>query len=59
MKSDFVDALNSFYDSYVVETVDGTFQIFRSFTYGEITISLLLFSFICLFTMKWLWEVFR
>lgn len=55
----FLQGLNDFYHSYVVETASGSFQVFQSFTYGEMLICILLFCGLLLFTFKWLWEVLR
>ncbi|MDR4436317.1 hypothetical protein [Bacillus tequilensis] len=52
-------ALNDFYHSYIVDTADGAFQVFQSFTYGELVISFLLFCCLLLFIFKWIWEVLR
>ncbi|AUJ79451.1 hypothetical protein KH263_19720 (plasmid) [Bacillus velezensis] len=57
--SGIVQALNDFYHSYVVDTAQGAFQVFRSFTYGELLISFLLFCCLLLFIFKWIWEVLR
>jgi hypothetical protein len=59
MKDDFLQALNEFYHSYIVDTANGSFQIFQSFTYGEMVISLLLFSIFLLMLFKWVFEVLR
>lgn len=53
------DSLDSFYRSYIVDTVSGSFQVFQSFTYGEMLISLLLFLCLALFCLKWFWEAVR
>lgn len=53
------ESLNDFFQNYVVETTEGTFQVFKSFTYGEMAISFLLFTIIVLYVMKWIWEVVR
>lgn len=55
----YVDALNQFYKNYIVETVNGSFQVFQSFTYGEMVISLLLTVLVLLYGLKWFWEVVR
>lgn len=55
----YKDALNDFYNNYIVETVNGSFQIFQSFTYGELVISFLLTLIVVLFILKWAWEVIR
>jgi hypothetical protein len=56
-KQQFVDALNEFYRQYIVETANGSFQVFQSFTYGEMVISFLLFTLVVLYSLKWFWEV--
>lgn len=58
-KQQYMDALNEFYKNYIVDTVNGSFQVFQSFTYGEMVISFLLALFILLYTFKWIWEVIR
>lgn len=57
--NDLLSALNEFYDFYVVQTVDESIQVFRSFTYGEMVISLLLLCILTTMVFKWIWEVFR
>lgn len=59
LRENVVSALNEFYESYLIETVDGSFQIFQSMSYGEMLISFLLLIAICLYVFKWLWEVLR
>lgn len=58
-KQQYIDALNEFYKQYIVETVNGSFQVFQSFTYGEMVISFLLAMLVTLYTLKWIWEVIR
>ena len=58
-KQQYIDALNEFYKNYIVDTVNGSFQVFQSFTYGEMVISFLLALFIALYTLKWIWEVIK
>jgi hypothetical protein len=58
-KQQYKDALNEFYKNYIVDTVNGSFQIFQSFTYGELVISFLLALIVMLFILKWAWEVIR
>ncbi|WP_214796714.1 MULTISPECIES: hypothetical protein [unclassified Exiguobacterium] len=58
-KQQYIDALNEFYQQYIVETVNGSFQVFQSFTYGEMVISFLLALLVSLYTLKWIWEVIR
>lgn len=53
------ESLNEIFQNYVVETTEGTFQVFKSFTYGEMALSFLLLTFIVLFVLKWIWEVVR
>lgn len=55
----YVNALNEFYKNYIVETVNGSFQVFQSFTYGEMVISILLTVLVFLYGLKWFWEVVR
>lgn len=58
-KQTMIDALNDFYKNYIVETVNGSFQVFQSFTYGEMVISFLLALLVAMFGLKWFWEVVR
>lgn len=53
------ESLNEFFQNYVVETTEGTFRVFKSFTYGELALSFLLLTLIVLFVLKWIWEVVR
>ncbi|WP_116314963.1 hypothetical protein, partial [Escherichia coli] len=55
-KEDVIAALDEFYESYIVESVNGTFQVFQSFTYGEMVISFLLFSILLVIIFKWIFE---
>lgn len=57
LKDDVLNALKDFYQSYIVETANGTFQVFQSFTYGEMVISFLLAIIIFLMLLKWIYEV--
>ena len=50
-------ALNGFYKNYIIDTVNGSFQVFQSFTYGEMVISFLLASIFILMLLKWVYEV--
>lgn len=59
LKDSMIQAMKEFYKSYIVESVNGSFQIFQSFTYGEMVISFLLFSILLLFILKWVYEVVR
>lgn len=54
---DFKTGLNDFYINTIEPSVP--VQIFESFTYGEMTIALLLTCLVVLFSLKWLWEVLR
>jgi hypothetical protein len=58
-KMNVKESLNEIFQNYVVETTEGTFQVFKSFTYGEMALSFLLFTLIVLFVLKWIWEVVR
>jgi hypothetical protein len=51
--------IDQFYESYLISTVDGTIQIFRSFTYGEMVISFLLLCILFVLTFMWFWGVLR
>lgn len=57
IKDGMVQALNDFYSKYVVESANGAFQVFQSFTYGEMVISFLLASILVLMVLKWVFEV--
>lgn len=52
-------ALNGFYKNYIIDTVNGSFQVFQSFTYGEMVISFLLAAIFLLMLLKWVFEVVR
>jgi hypothetical protein len=56
-RDDMISALDTFYHNYIINTFNGSFQVFQSFTYGEMTISLLLFSIFILMLLKWIYEV--
>lgn len=58
-KDEFILSLNEFYNNYIVETVNGSFQVFRSFTYGEMTISFLLTLIVLIMLLKWVYEVMQ
>lgn len=57
--SDMLSALNEFYKNYIVTTADGTFQVFQSFTFGEMVIALLLLLLCVMYALKWVWESLR
>jgi hypothetical protein len=59
VKDEFFQALGDFYHSYIVETAHGSFQVFQSFTYGEMVISFLLTCILFAFLLKWFYEVIR
>lgn len=59
MKDELLLALKEFYQSYIVDTFNGAFQVFRSFTYGEMVIALMLFLILMVILLKWLYEVIR
>ncbi|PAE86663.1 hypothetical protein CHH59_21515 [Shouchella clausii] len=52
-----LDSLNEFYQNYVVETASGSFQVFQSFTYGEMAIVFLLLCILFVLVFKWIYEV--
>lgn len=54
-----LDALTAFYKQYIVTTADQSFQVFQSFTYGEMTISALLLTGVFLYVARWIWDVLR
>ncbi|NAW45093.1 hypothetical protein FGF76_24210 [Salmonella sp. gx-f4] len=57
--SDFVSALKEFYSQYVVTTGHGAFQVFQSFTYGEMVISFLLLAILFFMIFRFIYEVLR
>lgn len=59
MREDILSVLNEFYHSYIVDTYNGAFQVFKSFTYGEMVISFLLFMIMLIILLKWFYEVLR
>lgn len=58
-KEEMLLAFDEFYQNYIVDTVNGSFQVFQSFTYGEMVISFLLFAIFLLMLFKWVFEVIR
>lgn len=56
-KGEFVQALDTFYESYLVDTVDGAFRILKTFTYGEMVIAFLLFLILLVLSFQWVWSV--
>lgn len=58
-KEEVISALDEFYHNYVIDSANGAFQVFQSFTYGEMVISFLLFSILSVMVLKWLYEVVR
>lgn len=59
MREEILSAFNEFYHSYIVDTYNGAFQVFKSFTYGEMVISLLLLMILLIILLKWFYEVLR
>jgi len=59
MRDSVISALDTYYQSYVIETVDESIQVFQTLTYGEMLISLLLLCLLFLHTFRWIWEVLR
>ena len=59
IRTDFAQALNDFYHNYIIESANGTFQIFQSFSYGEMVISFLLSFIILIMLSKWVYEVMQ
>lgn len=59
VKDDFLQALNEFYSDYIVQTANGSFQVFQSFSYGEMVISFLLTCILFVMLLKWFYEVIR
>jgi hypothetical protein len=51
--------LQDFYKTYIVTATDQTIQVFQSFSYGEMTISALVLTFLFVYMAKWCWEVLR
>lgn len=54
---DLLQVLNDFYNTQIIETVDNTFKIFRTFTYGEMIIAFLLFCILTFNIFKFIWGV--
>lgn len=54
-----LEDLNAFFKQHVLESVNGSIQIFQSMTYGEMAIVLLLSIMIGLYVLKWFFEVVR
>lgn len=57
MISEILLSLRDFYEYSLIDTVEGTLQIFHSFTYGELIISFILLLLLLLQVFKWIWEV--
>lgn len=57
MVSDDLQAFKDFYESSIIDTIEGSLQIFHSFTYGEMIIAFLLLLILLLQLFKWVWEV--
>lgn len=51
--------IEEYFHQYVVETVNGSFQVFQSFTYGEMVIATLLTCILFLMTLRFFFEVIR
>lgn len=58
-KSLVVQAMEDFYNSYVVESANGAFTVMRSMTYGDMVISFLLLNILLLLLFRWIWSVIR
>jgi len=56
---DILDSLNTFYHQYLVPIADSSVQVFQSFTYGEMVISLLLALIFLTMVFRWIWEALR
>lgn len=59
VKESVTSAFDDFYSHYVINTLDSSFQVFQSFTYGEMAISFLLVLIIMIMLLKWFWEILR
>lgn len=59
IKDEVVLSMEDFFKSYVVDTMHGSFQVFQSFTYGEMVIIFLLTMIFFLLRLKWFFEVIR
>lgn len=57
--NDTFQALADYFKSYIVDTSNGAFQVFQSFTYGEMVIIFLLTMIFALLCLKWFFEVIR
>lgn len=56
-RDEIFEALQDFYNVHIIETVDSTFQIMRSFTYGEIVQIFLLTCILALLTIMFFWKI--
>lgn len=56
---DLLATLQEFYNVQIIETIDTTFKIFRTFTYGEMIIAFLLLSILAFQIFKFIWEVVK
>lgn len=59
MQTEVHDGLSRFYLSHIVPLADQSVQVFQSFTYGEMLISLILLLILLVMVFKWIWEVLR
>lgn len=56
---ELLTVLNDFYENYIVDTANGSFQVFKSFTYGEMVITFLLFAILLVMILRFVYEVVR
>lgn len=57
MSGELTDVLNGFMLNYVEPS--GAVQIWQSFSFGEMTIAILLTCLLVVYCLKWVWEVLR
>lgn len=56
---DLKATLYEFFNVQVIETIDDTFKIFRTFTYGEMVISFLLLCILAFLIFRFIWGVLK
>lgn len=57
VKEEFYEVLQEFYNVHIIETVDSTFSIMRTMTYGEIVQIFLLVCILGILVLNMLWKV--
>lgn len=58
-ETDILHVLHAFIKKYTVATSEGAYNVFQTFTYGEMTIAFLLTCILAVMVFKWIYEVLR